>query len=273
MTLYNSIGKTYNATRQADPRIVAQLTSLLNLPKGSTIADIGAGTGNYSRAIADQGYQVIAIEPSEVMQSQGAVPRMHSRACKPRQQQPQPHVSWLTAKAEQIPLADNTVDGSMVMLALHHFVDLQAGLREISRITKSGKIVIFAFEQNLIGDFWLSDYFPYFIQDTRTTFPSTQDIAHLIAQVTQKEPAIIPFLLPADLKDLFAASGWCRPEIYLDEQVRGGISTFAKMPTNQLEAGLKRLQEDLADGIWQQKYGHLLHLSEYDAGYRILATS
>lgn len=257
MTLYDSIGKTYNATRQADPRIVTQLLSLLDLPLGSTIADIGAGTGNYSRAIAKLGYQVIAIEPSTVMQEQ---------------QQSHPHVNWLRASAEQIPLADQAVDGAIVMLALHHFADLKAGLREISRITKSGKIVIFAFEQDAIADFWLADYFPYFIQDTLASFPSTQNIAHLTTQITQKKTAIIPFLLPIDLSDLFAASGWCRPQIYLDEQVRGGISTFAKMPINELKRGLKRLQEDLTNGFWQEKYGHLLCLREYDAGYRILVT-
>jgi ubiquinone/menaquinone biosynthesis C-methylase UbiE len=257
MTLYNSIGKNYNATRQADKRIVAKLISLLDLPLGSTIADIGAGTGNYSTAIAEQGYQVIAIEPSSVMQSQ---------------QQPHASVSWITARAEQIPLADNAVDGALVMLALHHFEDLNRSISEISRISKTGKIVIFAFEQEKVADFWLTDYFPYFIKDTQTTFPSTQKIAHFISQITQKETAIMPFLLPTNLSDLFAASGWCKPEIYLDTLVRSGISSFAKMPPTELEAGLKRLKLDLDYGFWEQKYGHLLNHQEYDAGYRILVT-
>jgi ubiquinone/menaquinone biosynthesis C-methylase UbiE len=258
MTLYNSIGEDYNATRQADERSVAKLISLLDLPPGSTIADLGAGTGNYSNAIAQQGYQVIAIEPSEVMQSQ---------------QQSHPDVSWITASAEQIPLADNAVDGAVVMLALHHFNNLNVGLREISRITKSGKIVIFAFEQAKIADFWLTDYFPYFIQDTLATFPSIQKIAYLIYQITHRETAIVPFLLPSNLSDLFAASGWCKPEIYLDAQVRRGISSFAKMPSNELEMGLKRLKADLNSGFWLEKYGDLLNQQEYDAGYRIIVTN
>lgn len=258
MTLYDSIGENYNATRQPDHRIVAKLISLLDLPTGSKIADIGAGTGNYSNAIAQQGYQVIAIEPSKVMQ---------------RQQQSHPDVSWITASAEQIPLADNTLDGAVVMLALHHFNDLNVGLREISRITKSPKIVIFAFEQEKIADFWLTDYFPYFIQDTLATFPRTQKIAHLIYQITHQETAVIPFLLPSNLSDLFAASGWCKPEIYLDAQVRRGISSFAKMPPNELEMGLKQLKADINSGFWLEKYGDLLNQKEYDAGYRIIVTN
>jgi hypothetical protein len=158
------------------------------------------------------------------------------------------------------------------MLALHHFSDLNAEISEISRITRSGKIVVFAFEQEKIADFWLTDYFPYFIQDTRATFPSTQKIANLISQITQKETVTIPFLLPTDLKDLFAASGWCKPEIYLDAQVRRGISTFAKMPTNELKMGLERLKADIDSGFWSEKYENILNKSKYDAGYRILTT-
>ena len=105
MTLYNSIGQGYNHTRKPDKRIVEKIINLLDLPPGKTIADIGAGTGNYSNAIAqrlsfaeiaDKGYQVIAIEPSEVMQSQAVD---HSQ------------VQWLTASAENISLPDNSVDG------------------------------------------------------------------------------------------------------------------------------------------------------------------
>ena len=257
MSLYNSIGQNYNRTRQADSRIVDRLIGLLNLPRGSTIADVGAGTGNYSNAIAQAGYRVVAIEPSEVMQ---------------RQRQAHPNVSWLTAAAEQIPLPDNAVDGAVVMLALHHFNDIEQGISEINRIVATGRIVIFAFEQAKIPDFWLADYFPNFISDTLDTFPSTKKIAQIFSQITQKEIEIIPFLLPPDLKDLFAAAGWRKPEIYLDPETRNGISTFNKMSAKNLKAGISKLATELNNGVWQQKYGDLLQQDYFDAGYRILAT-
>ena len=254
MTLYNSIGAGYNNTRQPDPRIVEQLIGLLDLPPGSAIADVGAGTGNYSNAIADRGYRVIAIEPSEVMQSQG---KHHSQ------------VSWLTAAAEQIPLPNNAVDGVLVMLALHHFNNLSLGIKEIARIAR--KIVVFAFEPDKIPQFWLTDYFPHFLKDTSSAL-STQELAQRISKASRQEVKTIPFLLPTDLSDLFAASGWCKPEIYLDARVRGGISTFAKMPSDEVNLGLERLAAELDSGTWLQKYGHLLKLKNYDAGYRIMFT-
>lgn len=255
MTLYNSIGQGYNYTRKPDSRIVEQLISLLNLPEASTIADIGAGTGNYSNAIADRNYQVIALEPSEVMQRQK---RSHSQ------------VKWLTAAAENIPLANNAVDGAIVMLALHHFQDIAAGIKEIDRIVNQGKIIIFAFEQSKIPNFWLTEYFPYFIRDTLKTFPNTQDLASLITQLTQRQVKIIPFLLPKNLSDRFAAAGWCQPEIYLDPEVRNGIFSFSKMPEDELQMGIEKLTTELNNGAWSTKYGYLQQQQEYDAGYRIL---
>ena len=254
MTLYNSIGRGYNITRQPDRRIVDKLIELLDLPLGSTIADIGAGTGNYSRAIAERGYKIIAIEPSEMMQSQA---------------QPSDKVSWITAAAESIPLEDKVVDGAIVMLALHHFQDISVGIKEIDRITKE-KIVIFAFEQSKIPNFWLTDYFPAFITDTLKTFPSTNAIALKVEQITHRQVEIIPFLLPSDLSDMFAAAGWQKPEIYLDKAVRKGISTFAKMSDSEIENGLDRLAEDLNNGVWSRKYGYLKQQLTYDAGYRLL---
>ncbi len=54
MALYNSIGHRYNHTRQPDSRTVKESITLLNLLSGKIVADVDAGTGNYSNAIAKQ---------------------------------------------------------------------------------------------------------------------------------------------------------------------------------------------------------------------------
>ena len=54
--LYDTIGKNYIINRKADTRITTSIIELLDLPVGSLVADIGAGTGNYSNSLADKGY-------------------------------------------------------------------------------------------------------------------------------------------------------------------------------------------------------------------------
>ena len=62
---YDRIGFGYNQHRAAEPSVVQSLVRLLDLPVGSVIADVGAGTGNYSNALAGHGYKLYAIEPSD----------------------------------------------------------------------------------------------------------------------------------------------------------------------------------------------------------------
>lgn len=58
MTLYDTIGTTYTQTRRKDPRIAAKLLDLLKCSKGSTVVDIGAGTGSYAQVLANHDYRV-----------------------------------------------------------------------------------------------------------------------------------------------------------------------------------------------------------------------
>ncbi len=121
--VYDSIGVEYIKNRRADPRITEEIVMLLDLPSGSIIADMGAGVGNYSNALADLGYEVKAIEPSRRMREQAT---------------PSDHVQWLEGSAESIPLPDNSVHGVIAILTVHHFASIRAAAEEFHRILPSG---------------------------------------------------------------------------------------------------------------------------------------
>lgn len=125
--LFNKIGKTYNKTREAEKRIILELIRLLDLPKNAIIADIGAGTGNYSFALASAGYIIKAIEPSTVMVS-------HSER--------DLDIEWHIGYAEKIPLKTNSVDAVVSILSLPHFTDIESSFKEMDRILKNGPIII-----------------------------------------------------------------------------------------------------------------------------------
>lgn len=255
MPLYDAIGENYAKTRLADARIVSCMVKALGLAPSSTILDVGAGTGKYSRALADLGFSVIAIEPSEVMRGQGFS---------------HPRVRTITAVAEDIPIPSGSVDGAVVILALHHFSDRKKALSEILRVIGDGPLVIFSFEPQALARFWLADYFPKLGRENGSSFSRLEDVADEVSALTGRSVRKIPFLLPRDLEDRFAAAGWAEPESYLNSAVRNGISSFALMDPNEVGEGISRLSADLASGVWDLKNGALRRRDRFDAGYNFI---
>ena len=112
--LYDRIGRTYTTTRRADPRLAAAIHGALG--DAVSVVNVGAGAGAYEPA--DR--KVVAIEPSPVMIAQrppGAAPAV-------------------MAFAEDLPLADASVDAAMAVLTDHHWRDRAQGLREMRRVAR-----------------------------------------------------------------------------------------------------------------------------------------
>lgn len=51
------------------PEVVGYLKDKCGLPGGAAIADIGAGTGIFTKLLLDEGYKVYAVEPNEAMRN------------------------------------------------------------------------------------------------------------------------------------------------------------------------------------------------------------
>lgn len=257
---YDTIGTTYRSTRHADPRIVQHLIDALELPVGATIVDVGAGTGNYSCTLAERGYQVTAVEPSQVMRAQG---NRHA------------NLHWLEGTAEALPLADCCADAVISTLATHHFTDLAAGFREMSRVLKpGGRIVIFAADPRLCSDdCWFRDYLAPILERSYPVYKPIAEVTGLLADgllLSADTVRVVPFLVPHDIEDGFFLSAWRRPALYLDAAFQANTSPLAKAPAEVLQPLVKRLSEDWLDGTWADKYGHVLQQEAYEGGYRFL---
>lgn len=242
----------YNAYRNADERIVNILKQLLALPRDATILDLGAGTGNYTNALAASGFKMKAVEPSNIMLGQAVSNR---------------NVEWFSGTAASIPLPDASVDGVVSILAVHHFPDLTPAAKEMWRVTGSGPIVLFTIDPRKGESFWFKNYFPGIYQRLFEAFVPVEELIAIFTGDRDAAAGIHAFPLPGDLSDLNMHTGWNRPEIYFNSAIRRGMSGFAMADPAEVENGLNLLRRDLESGEWDKVNGHLRTKKEYDLGF------
>ena len=159
------------------------------------------------------------------------------------------------AFAEFLPFKDNSFDAVMAILTIHHWSNIERGLKEAVRVAKKQLVLLTWI--GFVEEFWLLDYLSKIKEMDKPLFPSIDDLTRLLGQVR-----VIPVPIPHDCKDGFLCAYWRRPQAYLDEDVRRAISTFSRV--TDFEDGLKTLAKDLNSGVWYQRYGSLLNHEQMD---------
>jgi SAM-dependent methyltransferase len=240
--LYDTIGATYTVTRRTEPRIAAQVWAALG--EARTILNVGAGTGSYE----PPGRDVTAVEPSAVM----------------RAQRPAGAAPCVDATAESLPFEDQSFDAAMAFSTIHHWQDPIAGLREMRRVAR--RVVVLTNDFSDPDRFWLNrDYLPE-QANLHAGRPSLTELAGAIGARTE------PVLIPWDCGDGFYEAYWRRPEAYLDESVRRGISIWARVGPYAEQRAVRSLRADLASGRWAERNRDLIDLDAAELGLRLLIT-
>jgi SAM-dependent methyltransferase len=238
--LYDTIGAAYTMTRRTEPRIAAQVWAALG--DARTVLNVGAGTGSYE----PPGRNVTAVEPSALM----------------RAQRPAGAAPCVDAAAENLPFEDQSFDAAMAFATIHHWPDPIAGLREMRRVAR--RVVVFTNDASDPDRFWLNrDYLPEH-NDLWAGRPSLTELARAIG--ARIEPVPIPW----DCADGFYEAYWRRPEAYLDDRVRRGISIWARVGPDAEQRAVRRLRDDLASGRWAERNRDLLDLDAAELDSRLL---
>ena len=238
--LYDTIGTTYTVTRRTDPRIAASIWAALG--DARTVLNVGAGTGSYEPPDRD----VTAVEPSALM----------------RAQRPADAAPCAAATAQDLPFADASFDAAMAVSTIHHWPDPIAGLREMRRVAR--RVVVFTHDSRGWSRFWLTrDYLPE-VADLVAGRPSATELAQSLG--ARLEPVPVPW----DCADGFFEAHWRRPEAYLDESVRRGVSVWARLGPQVERRVVRGLGEDLASGRWAERNRDLADLDRADLGLRLL---
>ena len=240
--LYDTIGATYTATRRTEPRIAAQIWAALG--DARTVVNVGAGTGSYE----PPDRYVLAVEPSALMRSQ----RLPDAA------------PCVAGAAENLPFDDQSFDAAMAVCTVHHWHDPIAGLREMRRVAR--RVVVFLFDTSDPNQFWLTrDYLPEFATSRACrVLAMLPDLAGVLGARTD------PVLIPWDCADGFFEAYWRRPEAYLDESVRRGVSVWDAVGPLAEQRAVRNLRDDLGSGRWAERNRDLVDLDAAELGARLL---
>ncbi|MEU3274209.1 class I SAM-dependent methyltransferase [Saccharomonospora sp. NPDC006951] len=125
---FSRLADDYSRFREGySPAVRDAILGLLAAPSGTLdIADVGAGTGIWSRMLADrEPRSIVAVEPNVHMRRRGEYDSAGSR------------IRWLAGSGERTGLAEASAD-LVTMASSFHWVDFPAGITEFARVLRRG---------------------------------------------------------------------------------------------------------------------------------------
>ena len=243
---YDRFGHRYSGHRQTDSRIAAYVYQ--ELADAYTILNVGAGAGSYEPT--DK--YVIAVEPSVTMRNQ----RLRNNK-----------VPAVNAMAGDLPFDNHSFDAAMAMVTVHHWPDMEQGLKELRRVTRN-QVLIMTFDPEQLDGFWNADYFPEVIEVERARYPQIDFILKALGGTCH----VIPIPIPLDCKDGFQEAFYGRPEAFLEKEIRLAQSAWGFIPDEKQEEMVARLKSDLQSGEWDRKYGHFRTQPTFTCALRLIVS-
>ncbi|RSC93655.1 class I SAM-dependent methyltransferase [Tenacibaculum singaporense] len=236
MIKYDKIGNNYNSTRKADKKLTENLIRLLSPSKEGVYLDIGCGTGNYTHEIQKRGFQFIGIDPSETMLKEA--------------KEKNKNITWKIGIAEKTSLPKNSVDGIIGTLTIHHWNNLNLGFQELYSVLRNkGKVVIFTSTPIQMKGYWLNHYFPKMLADSIAQMPPLESIKSAMSNAGFTNTKTENYFIEPNIEDKFLYCGKHNPELYFDEQIRHGISSFSSLANKEeVVMGLSKVREDIDSG-------------------------
>lgn len=252
LPIYDQIGIGYDTTRKADPEIARRIKNHLQMTDKRPVIDIACGTGNYTVSLHEFGLNICGTDISHQMINKAKNKKTN--------------IEWVESDVESMPFADGQFNGAVCILAIHHFRNRVSSFKEVNRILgKGSRFVIFTSTPEQMKRYWLNEYFPEMMEKSAMQMPSTDEIKKSLLLSGFRVLGYESFLIQPDLQDFFLYSGKFRPGIYLNQEVRRGISSFAALSSDdEIDKGIKQLEEDMKSDKFIKKVSkYVSELGDY----------
>ena len=197
--------------------------------------DIACGTGNYTSTLAQDGGGWTGIELSSKMLTEASGKLSQ--------------VQWCIGNAMALPFSGSVFSEAMCTLSIHHFAELLPVFQEAYRVLDRGRFVILTATPVQMQSYRLNEHFPDAMVKSIEQMPVLDLVTGALTQAGFTSIDTEGFDIRDDLQDFFLYSGKYRPEMYLNEGLRRGISTFASLADpEEVTSGCLRLAEDIQSG-------------------------
>jgi ubiquinone/menaquinone biosynthesis C-methylase UbiE len=240
---YARQAERYDETRAASPSVLAALREALAGAPGTSLADIGGGTGNYALALIQEGWEPVVVDRSPDMLRQAAAKGLRT----------------VQADAQRLPFEDERFDAVTMISMLHHVEDRGAALAQATRVLRRrGRLVLLGFTGEDAATLWVLDYFPCSRPWIDTTHPPRRDYLDALPGARWFEFEF------RDMHDQSLAALSADPRQVLNAAQTGATSYFERMRRDhpdELRWGLEQLRSDIAAGRAPTRAGSATVLS------------
>jgi malonyl-CoA O-methyltransferase len=158
---FSRAASSYDSAAALQRAIAENLLVQVDAPAGATVLDLGCGTGAVSAQLAKK-YTVIGLDLAE-----GMLRFARARSV-------QDELQWLCGDAENLPLADNSIDAAFSSLALQWCENIGAVFIELQRVLRPG------------GSAWISTLGPHTLHELRSAWAAVDERIHVNNFVTEQ---------------------------------------------------------------------------------------
>lgn len=174
----------YNVfTEASNLRLIQKIIDFSSMKKGKLIADLGCGSGIFTKLLKNLGYRVIGLDISQGIIRLG--------------RKNKPDISFIVGDVEYLPFHTESLDGIILSGIVHHLPNFMQLAKEVYRVLKPDGVFV-AFDPNRRNPFM------YLYRDRNSPFYCSQG-------VTENERPV----LAEEVIDVFSNAGFAVQINYL----------------------------------------------------------